>query len=120
MKKFAPARAHAHDSDFGYLRVMRECPVCNTAYRAEQVAVLEADGHNHLVHLTCGACQNALLAMVVVSPLGMSSIGVMTDLTAADADRFRLEPPVSEEDVLSFHQVLQQTHRLETLFISRF
>ena len=117
MKKSAPARAHAHDSGFGYLRIMRECPVCNTAYRAEQVAVLEAAGHNHLVHLTCGACHNALLALVVVSALGMSSIGVMTDLTAEDADRFRLEPPVSEEDVLSFHQVLQHTPSLETLLL---
>jgi|SRR3989338_811325 len=120
MKKFAAAPNHAHDTGFGYLRVMRECPVCNTAYRAEQVSVLDAADHNHLVHLTCNACHNALLALVTVSPLGMSSIGVMTDLTAADADRCQRQPPVSEDDVLSFHQVLKEAHQLEQLLFSRF
>lgn len=120
MKKSLRALEHAHDSRFGYLRVVRECPVCSTAYRADQVAVLHAAGHNHLVHLTCGACHNALLAMVVVSALGMSSIGVMTDLSAADAVRFGRRLPVSEADLLSFHQVLQNTQGLEALFTSRF
>lgn len=94
------------------LRIWRECPLCGSDYAASAVAVLEEQASTQLVHLTCPDCANALLAMVMVSPLGMSSVAVVTDLTAADVKRLRCAAPISADDVLGFYQCLQETEEL--------
>lgn len=114
------ALARAADSVFERLRLMRACPMCGAAYREEQAVVLDADGPNHLVHLNCSRCHNALLTMVVVSALGMSSVGVVTDLSPADADRLGRQPPVTEEQVLAFHQLLRRAHQFEIMVCHAF
>ena len=100
-------------SVFERLRLWRECPLCGSDYATQAVAVLEEQESTELVHLTCPNCSNALLAMVVVSPLGMSSVAAVTDLTAADVKRLRRAAPISADDVLGFYECLRQAKELE-------
>lgn len=62
----------------------------------------------HLLHLTCTYCNNAMLALIVVSKMGMSSVGMLTDLSAPDAQRLYRHAPLSEDTVLNFHDYLKK------------
>ena len=88
------------------LKLMRECPLCSHAYDASYVDVLDEYNGTHYIHITCAQCHHALLALVAVSSHGMSSVGMLTDLTAADAVRFAAQDALLSDDVLEFHSLL--------------
>lgn len=107
-----------NDSVFERLRLMRECPVCSRPYETNQAVVIETNEAHHLVHVTCSVCHTAIMTMVVLSAVGMSAIGLVTDLSAADARRLRGWTPISEGELLSWHKFLKQPLRLENMFQS--
>ena len=79
------------------------CPLCAASYDPHRARVLGAEGEERLLHVACGGCGNAMLALVVVTPSGVSSVGLITDLSFEDAQRFREAPPVSADHVLAAH-----------------
>jgi len=89
------------------LKLMNQCPVCQRQYSEREAKILEEQAGAHLVHITCPHCHNCILAVVVVSQLGMSTVGMVTDLTASDVQRLRARQPVSEDELLGFHQILK-------------
>ncbi|HAZ28986.1 MAG TPA: hypothetical protein DCY48_04415 [Candidatus Magasanikbacteria bacterium] len=91
------------------LLFMRHCPLCKKEYEREaRVHVLYEERPIELVHITCSQCRNAVLAILAVSELGVSSVGLYTDLTAEDVVRFYSAESLAEDDVLSFHTVLHK------------
>lgn len=96
--------------------LMTACPACATAYELEDTHVLYELEGAHLLHLQCRQCSNAVLAMVLVSSVGVSSVGVMTDLTRDDARKFIEAPAVDSDDVLSAHAFLEDDNRCRAHF----
>ena len=96
---------------------IKECPLCTATYGVEDVRVVREEDATQLVHVTCEKCHQALLAYIVESRAGMSSIGMLTDLTLLDVLRMREKEPISEDDLLGFHETLaqHQTHFLNYL-----
>lgn len=99
----APAPDGAQD-----LHGIKECPLCTAAYGVEDVRVILEENTTQLVHVTCDQCHQALLAYIVESRAGMSSIGMLTDLTLLDVLRMREKEPISEDELLDFHELLAQ------------
>jgi hypothetical protein len=91
-----------------HIAYLRECPVCRAAYGKGRIDRLYIHKNVQLVHLTCPKCQNMLVAVLATSRMGVSSVGMLTDLNAADMLRTREEYPVSEDDVLDFHSLMAQ------------
>lgn len=75
--------------------------------------MLGEENESHLLHIQCRKCLNALLALVFISPMGMSSIGLITDLSFDDALKFKEDGAVTADDVLSAYELLQDD---ETFF----
>ncbi len=97
--------------------VLRQCPLCGGAYQGSDIVAVEQTDEAELLHLTCGQCQGALLALMTQLPFGMSSIATTTDLSAEDAQRLLDRKPFSPDDVLSFHQFIKTyTASLPELF----
>ena len=71
----------------------------------EARVIFERDD-SHLVHVQCRKCSNSILALVMVSPVGMMSQGVVTDLTVEDVMRFREGAEVSLDDAINTHKLL--------------
>jgi hypothetical protein len=69
---------------------------------------LAATGETKLMHIQCHKCQNAFLTFVLVSQVGASSVGVLTDLGYEDVVRFRSNQNVSVNDVINIHKQLEQ------------
>lgn len=89
------------------IRLLQQCPVCAKQYDPKQAKILEERGDAHLVHITCPHCLNSFLAVIVASQLGMSSVGMVTDLNDTDVKRLRAYQPISENELLDFHQYLK-------------
>jgi len=89
------------------LRLMSQCPVCHNEFAKNQAEVIEEVNGSNLVHLICKSCGNALLVLVVVGPLGMSSVGMLTDLSFIDAKRLYKKQAITEDELLNFHIFLK-------------
>ena len=59
-----------------------------------------------LFHLTCQCCSHSVLAVILENQNGMSSLGMVTDLEAQDAVRFRDSEPISANDCVSAYERL--------------
>jgi len=94
------------------IKIVRECPLCKTDYDLGDMVVLQEGENTHLVHATCPHCQNAILSLVMISPLGLSSVGVMTDLSPDDTLRLKDKKNISDDEVLDFHIFLRKKHEV--------
>lgn len=69
--------------------------------------VIGEDGETHLLHVTCRKCQNSVLAVVLTNPSGVSSVGLITDLSFEDVHRFQKAPRVTIDDVIDAHDFVE-------------
>lgn len=99
------------NSLFQQIKLMKACPLCKSDYKEEALEIVEEGKGTHLVHLTCTHCQNAMLALIVISKLGMSSVGMLTDLNALDARRLNKKGAITEEQILHFHEYLDKNSK---------
>ena len=83
------------------------CPLCETNYNPMEARVLGEKEDGHLLHIRCKKCWNSILALVLVSNAGVSSVGLITDLTYDDVRKFSgRETAVTTDDVIAIHQML--------------
>jgi len=90
------------------LKLMAECPLCKHSYSEKEASVIEEKNSAHLVHITCPHCHHSILALVIVSKVGMSSVGMVTDLGMNDVNRLKTLGPITEDELLDFHSLLQK------------
>jgi len=67
----------------------------------------ERDGR-HLMHIRCKKCAHSILALVLTSGMGVSSMGLLTDLTFDDVVQFRKAQPITVDDVIALHHLLDK------------
>jgi hypothetical protein len=85
------------------------CPLCEASYNPMEAKILGEQEDGHLLHIRCKKCWNSVLALVMVSNVGVSSVGLVTDLTFEDVVRFRENPvAVTVDDVISVHDLLEE------------
>ena len=85
------------------LKLISFCPLCQAKQGAMEASTVEETADNHLVHLHCRQCQSSILALVTVTPMGLSSIGMITDLSVADARRFKESEPIDFDEVIALN-----------------
>jgi len=93
----------------GHLRVVSSCPICNARYHNNELRILEERSDAQLIYLQCRKCQSSVLAVILMSQLGVSSVGLVTDLTGEDVLKFRRQPVLSNDDVLDVHVAFAQS-----------
>lgn len=105
-------------------QLLAHCPLCQTAYQEAGVRLLgefgavpgirlpdgqvTAPGKSRLFHLTCPSCCHSVLAVILESVHGVSSIGLVTDLEVQDATRMQAADVISSDDVVHAHRVLEE------------
>ena len=88
-------------------RVLSQCPLCQTNYREERIRLVGGQGTTRLFHCTCEACGHSMLAVILEASGFISSVGVLTDLKAQDALYFQSVVPLSSDECIHFHQLLE-------------
>lgn len=96
------------NSIFERLKLIKECPLCAHHYEESRAVVLEEYKGNHLVHITCKQCKGAILHLVMMTQLGLNSIGIITDLSAMEVANLKMKPIIDEDQLLDFHKYIVQ------------
>ena len=86
--------------------LITHCPICNARFNPLEAKILQEGDTTHLVHVKCQYCHSAILALIVVNNLGVSSVGLVTDLHHDDVLKFSEGKAISIDDVLEVHQEL--------------
>ncbi|MFA6603765.1 MAG: hypothetical protein WCT10_02890 [Patescibacteria group bacterium] len=89
------------------IKLISYCPLCEASYNPHETKVLGEKEDSHLLHIQCGNCRNAILALVLISAVGVSSVGLVTDLSGDEVDRFKSGRAVSTDDVIDTHHLLR-------------
>lgn len=92
------------------LKFISRCPVCNENYNLEGAKLVEEKDNACLIHLTCGKCQGYFLTMVLNFSHGLSSVGMITDLNYNDAQRIYRSVPLTLDEVLNTHQLIEKNN----------
>jgi hypothetical protein len=79
------------------------------------MTLVEEQEDMSLFHLECQQCHASVLAIVTETGVGVSSVGALTDLSPEDTAHVFGADPISEDDLLSFHDVLHQTSLIHYL-----
>lgn len=88
------------------LRFINKCPICAAAYEVVEAKLFAKKGNASLIHITCGQCQSSFMAMILLLGQGLSSVGMVTDLSFADASKFYQCPPITLDEALEGYQFL--------------
>ena len=97
------------------LKLISTCPLCHTQYTPTMAKILgERDGA-HLLHLTCRKCSSLIVALVMTGGMGVSSVGLITDLTSDDVVKFKDAGTVQTDDVIEVHELLERDGALQRL-----
>jgi hypothetical protein len=87
------------------IKLISYCPVCQHRENKMEAKVLEETEAAHLIHLRCHKCQAAVLALIIISSGGLNSVGMITDLSANDALKFKDLDSIDIEDVLELNHL---------------
>ncbi len=94
----------------GNLRVISYCPLCEAAYNPLRARVLDEHDDAHLLHIQCARCGSSIVALLMSSLVGITSVSLITDLTGDDVLKFKDAGSVTSDDVLACHVALTPLH----------
>lgn len=97
------------------LKLISYCPLCNTQYNPLTAKILEEREDAHLIHIECRRCASSIVALILTGGIGISSVGLITDLTSNDVLKFKDVPDLSADDVISLHEVLKEDALLKEI-----
>lgn len=89
------------------IKLISYCPLCESSFNPEATQVLGEKEDSHLLHIRCGNCSNAIIALVLISSVGVSSVGLVTDLQYQEVHHFKKERAINTDDVIDVHDLLQ-------------
>ena len=90
------------------LKLVSYCPVCHYHYDPFEAKILEESKGAHLIHVRCSRCHSAIVALIMTSSVGVSSVGLVTDLDGQEIVKFKDYHRISSDDVLDLHEFLER------------
>lgn len=88
--------------------LITHCPVCSQRYDPLEARILEEGENAHLVYISCRDCKSSILAVIVANNMGISSLGLITDLSSDNVMDFKSSKSISVDDVIEVHQLLSK------------
>ena len=88
------------------IKWLSACPLCKTKFNFSQVKIVAEKKDSFLIHTDCRKCRCSILTSLVKSQMGISSIGLITDLTYKDVLKFKGAKPISADDTIGVFKKL--------------
>lgn len=90
------------------VQVTASCALCGADFPMANVTVLgTVECGDHVLHARCTRCLTGTLIRTYESNVGWSLAAAPTDLTADDVERFAGAAPISEDDVIDAHAMVE-------------
>ena len=90
------------------VKIIAYCPFCEADLNPIKAKIVESNNDLHLVHFQCNKCQGYILALVLKTAGGLSSIGLITDLTYSDVFRLKDSKPIKADKVIDIYKFFKQ------------
>jgi len=90
------------------LKLIAYCPLCDASITPQKAKIVESRDDLHLVHIQCQKCQGYILALMLKTAGGLSSIGLITDLNFNDVFKFKDGQKIEADEVLKIYQALNK------------
>ena len=90
------------------LSLINQCPICSQNYDSKATKLFLDKQNTHLVHITCGHCQTYFLAMVMEFGKGVSTVGMVTDLSFADVKRLHSQESIEIDEVIEGYKFVEK------------
>lgn len=90
--------------------VLQRCPLCHADYEQDAVVCIDSGpvvGKPRLYHCACGSCKRSMVALLIESTGWLSSIGMLTELTANEAREVPSLAPISGDHCVAIHEALE-------------
>ena len=99
--------------------VLQRCPLCHESYQAEAVFPLDGQKRSKVYHCYCHACKRAMLAVLFEASGWLSSVGMLTEFTAAEARRAPKLAVVDGDVCLKAHRCFQEGSQAFCAFLQK-
>ncbi len=84
------------------------CPLCGAKYNPIESKVVAEKENAFLLYTKCKTCSSSVVATLVAGAMGISSVGLVTDLTYEDVVKFKDSERISENDVLDVYNFFDE------------
>lgn len=88
------------------LKLISHCPVCSRDYKSEAIQLFANESEAKFVHFTCEGCHGYFIAMVMTLAKGVSTVGMITDLSFEDVQKLYKLPSISVDETIEAHQFI--------------
>ncbi len=96
-----------------WLGAVLTCPICTQQYAGGQTQVIHSEHNQALgqalifIHSECGKCKGSIIFSVEIHGPSIRSVGIVTDLTSLDTLMFKNRQPLSADEIINIHQILE-------------
>lgn len=102
-----PSRGIAGENFQDSIKIISYCPLCRTHYNPLSAQMLEQTETAHLMYIRCRKCSSSIVTLVVMGVVGVTSMGLVTDLTSDDVLKFQHARSIDQEDVLDIYEQIR-------------
>lgn len=88
------------------LKVMSSCPICQGKYNDASVMLVERKDDSYFLHITCPVCASTVLAYVMPSGVGLTTVALLTDMKRNEIQKFISLETVQNDDLLEFYKLV--------------
>lgn len=106
------------DSWRSALKFINRCPICSSVYDSKEAKLFAKNDTATLVHLTCSNCVSYFVAMILVVGQGVSTVGMVTDLSFKDVNRLFRKDPITMDEIIDGHELIQKNLFIHSLLLN--
>lgn len=93
-------------------RIINRCPLCGGSASRLEARLLGQTPERQTVHVHCHECAGSIIAYFMMSGMGMTSYGLVTDLSFDDFIKFNHGSSIELDDVIRAHENLKSPYFL--------
>jgi len=93
-------------------KVINQCPLCGSSGSQLEARLLVETGERQTVFIHCRACLGSIIAFFSIAGPGLTSYGLVTDLSFNDVLKFKERSAIELDDVIYAHENLKSPHFL--------
>ncbi len=97
------------------IKLIAYCPLCDADLNPLQARVVEGKEDLHLVHIQCHKCKGFILALVLKTANGISSVGLITDLSFNDVYTFKDKDRITADEIINIHKIINKREFTERI-----
>lgn len=90
------------------LKFINRCPICDSVYDTKKAKLFAKQNKASLIHISCVKCAGNFIAMVVEMGHGLSSVGMVSDLSFSDAERLCQSKPIEINEMIEGCRQIQK------------